>query len=389
MSLRPAFQSLHDWLVDGAPGADTPPKLLARVCDELHRGGVPLERVTGFVRTLHPRIAGKRYQWKPGGEEVVVADLPWGDLQSAGFRSGPLPRVFEQGAEYRTALAGTAPLEFAQLEDLRVQGLTDYLALPLRFIGGAANAITYSTRAAGGFSDDQLDALRWITRPLARVAETLSLMRTAMNLLNTYVGHNAGERILLGHIQPGDTETIRCVIWFSDLRGFTSMSGQSSPAETIAVLNELFECQVPFIEKHGGEVLKFIGDGLLAIFPLEGAEGGDSAEAAAAASSEAFAALDVLNARRATAGAAPLRFGLALHSGDVAYGNIGGANRLDFTAIGSAVNLASRIEGLTGKLGKDVLLSEEVARALKRPTRVVGSFELKGFSVPHTVYELV
>lgn len=388
MRLPPELQPLFDWLVDGAPGCDTPPKIVAELGRRLRDAAVPIDRINAFVRTLHPRIAGRRFHWKPGLEQAVVGELPWGDLDMPAFRAGPLPLVFRTGQEYRTSLAGTAPLEHSELESLRPQGLTDYLALPLKFIGGTNNAITFATSAPGGFTDAQLDGLREITRPLSRVAETLALMRTAVNLLNTYVGRNAGERILGGHIQPGDTENIRCVIWFSDLRGFTSMSGQSTPAQTIAVLNELFECQVPAIDKHGGEVLKFIGDGMLAIFPIGAAvDGPAAAEAAAKASAEAFAALGRLNEERAAKGSPAIRFGLALHAGEVAYGNIGGANRLDFTAIGSAVNLAARIESLTAKLQRDLLLSEDFAKLLLRPTRPAGSFELKGFTGPQAVFE--
>ena len=385
-------------------------KIVGRIGRDLRSAGIPVERISAFVRSLHPHVAGRRFTWDPKLEDATVADLAWGGLTGNAIKASPLPRVYESGLEYRVNLEGKEPLEYPALEDVRKAGMTEYLALPFKFIGDATNAVTFSTNVPGGFTEEQREAIRWIVRPLARIAETLALMRTAVNLLDTYVGRNAGERILSGKIQLGDTERIRCVIWFSDLRGFTSMSGDKTPAETIAVLNELFECQVPAIEAHGGEVLKFIGDGMLAIFAIaEKSNPGQStapshasparadtlemneataANAAAAASVDAFLALDKLNAVRRERGAAPLKFGLSLHVGEVAYGNIGGSNRLDFTAIGSAVNLASRIEGMTSKLGKNVLLSEPLARLLTRPTRSLGNFELKGIAEPQAVYEL-
>ena len=208
-----------------------------------------------------------------------------------------------------------------------------------------------------------------------------------MNLLNTYVGRNAGERILGGQIQRGDVEPISAVIWFSDLRGFTALSDAVSPGELIGALNELFGCQVPAIEQRGGEVLKFIGDGLLAIFPI--VAGGDPlpvlVENALAAADDAFESLAALNVRR---GGDKLRFGLALHVGEVVYGNIGGAGRLDFTAIGPAVNVASRLEGLTSKLAVDIVASQEVAALTRRPLRDLGEFELKGVASAAHVYAI-
>lgn len=381
----PSVQGLFDWLVDGAAGAPTPMAVISRMGDELRAAGVPVDRISAFVRTLHPAIVGRGFFWQPG-EAVRVSENPWSGLQSDEYKRSAAARVVETAAEVRVRL-GREPTTFSGLEGLTKEGFTDYLMLPLKFMGGSVHSISFATRAAGGFSDEHVGAIRTVVRPLSRVAETLALMRTAVNLLNTYVGRNAGEQILKGKIQRGDTESIRCVIWFSDLRGFTSLSGEHTPTEIIAVLNQFFDCQVPFIEKHGGEVLKFMGDGMLAIFPIT-----DTVTAAAAhavqATKDAYAALDALNATRAKTNEAALRFGVALHVGDVAYGNIGGAGRLDFTAIGPAVNLASRIEGLTGKLEKRVLLSEQLVKEASVETRSVGRFELKGVTGQQEVFEL-
>ncbi len=387
MTHHPKVQGLFDWLVDGAQGAPTPMAVVDRVGPELVDAGVPVDRLVAFVRTLHPATIGRRFEWVPGAK-CAVSEAPWAMLNSDMFKLSPMARVFTTGEELRRRLGPGPVTEFADLEDLRLKGFTDYLALPFNFMSGTHHGITFATRAPGGFTDEALAALRYVNRALTRVAETLALMRTAVNVLNAYVGREAGDRILKGQIQRGDTESIRCVIWFSDLRGFTTLSGERTPKEIIAVLNEFFDCQVPAVEKHGGQVLKFIGDGLLAIFPLTEQIGAREAGGhALAAAKEAFASLEALNQTRGGRGDAPLKFGVALHVGDVAYGNIGGSARLDFTAIGPAVNLASRIEGLTGKLGKSLLISDELARALPVPTTPAGTFELKGVAAPQAVFE--
>ncbi|MBL8918873.1 MAG: adenylate/guanylate cyclase domain-containing protein [Myxococcaceae bacterium] len=381
----PSVQSLFDWLVDGAPGAPTPMAVISRMGDELRATGVPIDRISAFVRTLHPAIVGRGFFWQPG-EAVRVQENPWSGLETDEYKRSAAARVQTEGVEVRVRL-GVDQTSYSGLDGLAKEGFTDYLIAPLTFMGGSTHSISFATKAAGGFTEEHLTALRAVVRPLCRVAETLALMRTAVNILNTYVGRDAGDRILKGKIQRGDTESIRCVIWFSDLRGFTSLSGERTPAEIISVLNQVFDCQVPHIERHGGEVLKFMGDGMLAIFPITEAVAAAAARAVEA-TREANASLDALNAGRAKVNEPALRFGIALHVGEVAYGNIGGASRLDFTAIGPSVNLASRIEGLTGKLEKRVLLSEALAKDCPAPTRAVGRFELKGVAGEQQVYEL-
>jgi adenylate cyclase len=379
---------LFDWLVDGAPGAPTPAHVVGRVAPELVAAGIPIDRVEAFVRTLHPHIVGRTFVWTPA-TAVEVLENSYAYLQSPDFLSSPAAAVFRTGAAVRRRLLdpGT-PRDFALLDRLAAEGVTDYLAAPLTFIGGEVHAITFATRAPGGFTDAQIAAVLHLMRPLSRVAEIFALSRTAANLLNTYVGHNAGERIMAGHIRRGDTDTLRAVLWFSDLRGFTAMSGALAPMAMIRVLNDLFECQVAAIERRSGEVLKFMGDGLLAIFPLEGTtrSPGEVCDDALDAADEAFAALHALNGVRVDKAEAPIRFGLALHVGDVSYGNIGGAGRLDFTCIGPAVNLASRLEGLTSRLDRQVVLSAAFAGLTARAVEPLGSFELKGVAEPVEVF---
>lgn len=383
---RAKVKAIFDWLVDGAPGAANAKEVVQRLGPDLNNCGIPIDRVEAFVRTLHPHIVGRSFHWHPG-EQVEVRENSYAYLQSPAFLQSPVSTVFQTGRFVRLRLGEEPPPEhFGSLQRLRDQGYTDYFAGPLNFLSGAVHAITFATKAPAGFAPDHLDRLRDILRPLSRVAEILALTRTAVNLLNTYVGIDAGDRIWHGKILRGDTDSLNAVIWFSDLRGFTSMSAHTAPAEIIATLNELFDCQVPAIEKHGGQVLKFIGDGLLAIFPLRGDDDSARCDAALLAAETAFASLTDLNVRRAAAGKSAIRFGLALHRGEVAYGNIGGSGRLDFTCIGPAVNLAARLEGLTSSLGREMVVSADFAAACSKPLVCIGEFALKGVPEPAKVF---
>ncbi len=258
---------------------------------------------------------------------------------------------------------------------------------PLFFTNGEIQVATWTTRQAGGFTEAQLAGIDNVLAPLARLAEIYALRRTASNLLDAYVGRQAGERILAGRIRRGDSEAIRAAIWMSDMRGFTALSDALPPPILLALLNRWFDCQVPAIVEHGGEVLKFIGDGLLAIFPVAGD--------AAAACGAALAAARAARARIAgddelavLAGGARPRFGLALHLGEVLFGNIGGGNRLDFTCIGPAVNLAARLEELTGMTGHPILASGAFAGHCRQPLIPVGAFSLRGIGAAQAVFAL-
>lgn len=368
-------EPVFDWLVDGALDESSAIGVMSRVAAGMRAGGVPLDRVEAFVRTLHPHIVGRSFVWTPD-RPPEVHEQSWAFLHSPTFAEGPIGQVFASGLEVRRA------------DWLAAEGFTDFVALPLRFRSGDSHAITFATRAPGGFTEEHLAAARRVNRPLSRVAEILALRRTAENLLDTYVGRQTGARILNGHIVRGSYEPIDAVLWFSDLRGFTALSGRLPTPDLLRVLDDLFECQVPAIEAQRGEVLKFMGDGLLAIFPLAGGDLAERARDALAATDRALAEAERVNARRRVAGEAEIHFGIGLHVGQVSYGNIGGAGRLDFTCIGPAVNLASRLEGLTSKLGRPVLLSEDLAKVVGRPTERLGAYELKGIEGTASVFGL-
>jgi adenylate cyclase len=383
------LQKIADWLIDGARSAPSPSRMMADACERVVQAGLPLWRVGVFVRTLHPDIFGRNFIWRPGAE-VAVGTVDFDIQNSPEFRSSPLAIVFREGREVRCRLDDPASDRFPFLDDMRAEGVTDYIALPLLFLDGSNHASSFTTKRPGGFSDDELAALRAIVTPLARVIEIISLRRTASILLDTYVGNRAGERILGGQIRRGHTETMNAAIWLSDLRGFTALSDRL-PAETVVdILNGYFDCQVAAIRTHGGEVLKFMGDGLLAVFPIDEYVGdvqqvcGHVLEAAR----ESRASVEVMQYPIGDA-VERFRFGVALHVGKILYGNIGGGNRLDFTCIGPAVNLAARLEKIAGRLNRTIVASAGFAGTCAGSWADLGEFPIAGFSNAERVYGLV
>jgi len=383
------LQKLTDWLIDGGRSAASPTNFMAETCERMVAAGLPLWRVGVFVRTLHPDIYGRNFIWKPGAE-VELGTVDYKILESPDFHTSPLIIVFQQGLEVRARIDDPASKRFPIVEELRAEGVTDYVAMPLPFINGTVNASSWTTRQPGGFTDEQLAALRRVVTPLARVIEIMSLTRTAASLLDTYVGNRAGERIWGGQIRRGHTETMNAAIWLSDLRGFTALSDRL-PAETVVdILNHYFDCQVAAIRTHGGEVLKYMGDWLLAVFPIDEYIG-DTQQVCGRvldAARESRANVEALHYPNGEA-IERFRFGVALHVGNVLYGNIGGGNRLDFTCIGPAVNLAARLEKIAGRLGRTVVASEGFAGICRGGWSELGEFPIAGFSKAERVYGLV
>lgn len=382
--------TIVDWLTDGARSGQRPEAVLAELCDRLVQAGIPLWRVSVFVRTLHPEIVGRRFIWQQGAGVTITEGL-FELLDTDQFQNSPFLTVIEFGRAIRQRLTGgTNAQEFSIYQDLRDQGATDYLATPLMFTDGSVHVATWSTQQAGGFTNEEIACLEAIVAPFARVTEIRALQRTAANLLDAYVGHHAGERILAGQIRRGHTERIHSVIWLSDMRGFTALADRLPPQTLVDLLNRYFDCQVPAILEHGGEVLKFMGDGLLAIFPLVAGTTEPRAVCAEAlaAAREAEANIVAIEDPALVGNAHGVRFGLALHLGEVLYGNIGSMNRLDFTCIGPAVNLAARLEKLAGRLGRSVILSADFAHYADGHLDDLGDFAVAGFASKQKAFGL-
>jgi len=363
-----------DWLDNGAPPARLPQHVLLQFCHRLDALGVPLYRAGVFVRTLHPNVLGRAFIWQADRDAVEITEAAHEMLESEVFLKSPIRRVFTEHAEIRRRLADPGcPLDFPILEDLVKEGVSDFLAVPLRFLNGEVHAATFATRTPGGFDESQLAALRRVLPPFTRVAEIYGNMRKAQNILDAYLGPSAGAKVLAGQIKRGDGEDIHAVIWFCDLRDSTPLADSMTRREFLALLNDYFECVLGPVQERKGEVLRFIGDAALAIFPV-GERPAEACARALAAAREALERMNKLNKNRQT----PLRFGIGLHLGELTYGNIGTPTRIEFTVVGAAANEAARIEALCKSLEVDLLVSERVARALPGAWKSLGHHTLRG-----------
>ena len=376
---------LIHWLLTDARRITDPKAFLAALAEQLLLHGFEVSRLTTGVPILHPQVHSYSARWDLG----KVSDRFWRLTAESlpVLENSPVKTVYSGGGSVRCD--PTAPPregEFGILADLRREGATDYVALSIPFSDGTAKLLTVATQRPGGFSDEQMALLEAMTPAVAVNLEVQALRFTARTLLETYVGRQAGARVLEGAIKRGMGETIRAVIWLCDLRGFTSLSERLPRDALIELLNEYFGRMCEALDAGGGEVLKFIGDSALGIFPIVDDDTAAVCARALTAAENAQASLAAFNAARIEAGEAPIDYGIALHVGDVMYGNIGGENRLDFTVIGPAVNLAARIEGLCRDLGRHVLLSAGFVAASGMAAQHLGTFSLKGLSDPQQVY---
>lgn len=391
MKTNPKADAIRRWLLDEGRGMGGTRELLDAFCNRLVEAGVPVGRVLVSIRVIHPQILATAYVWKKGGE-LVTTERGHDVLNDPMYLNSPIKLIYEGEDVLRRKLEGPdAQLDLPILRDLHDQGATDYLALGFDFTDGTRHGMTFTSFEPGGFNDLCLSLILDVLPVLSLLLEIRSSRRVATTLLDTYVGHQAGERILRGEIQRGMGQTIGAVILYSDLRGFTAMSDALPTGEVIDVLNTYFEHMTEAIDRHGGQVLKFIGDGILAIFPL-----GDAAfrhyacRQALTAAIEAEEAIDVVNEERRATGQPVLRYGVALHVGDVVFGNIGAPNRLDFTAIGPAVNLTSRLDNLASALDVPVILSADFAETARENFDLVslGKHALRGLPGKQEVFTL-
>ena len=363
-----------DWLIDGARPSRRPRDVLLDTCRRTVAAGLPLSRVGVFVRTLHPNLLGRAFIWQADKGAVEITEAGHDLLESEAFLKSPIRVVFNEHVEVRRRLADPAcPMDFPILEDLRRDGTTDFVAAPLRFVDGEVHAASFATRRPGGFRDEELAALRRLLAPFTRMVEIYGYMQKARNIMDAYLGPSAGEKVLAGQIKRGDSQDINAVIWFCDLRDSTPLAESMSRRAYLALLNDYFECLLgPVLDQHG-QVLRFIGDAALAIFPV-GERPAEACSKALAAARAALARLAKLNENRER----PLRCGIGLHLGELTYGNIGTPTRIEFTVVGAAANEAARIEGLCKVLEVDLLVSERVARQLPEAWRSLGSHTLRG-----------
>ncbi|HEX6113669.1 MAG TPA: adenylate/guanylate cyclase domain-containing protein [Geminicoccaceae bacterium] len=392
-----AYLPLIEWIAAAGLSGRRELDLLQGFCERVVAVGLPLCRAVIGVDTLHPVLEGRVFEWQRDTGSPTESEYGRLDPDSSEDKwlQSPFHRLYETGETTFRRRLGNGPVEFPVLEELRQRGMTDYVAMVNRF--GADGAIglmdcTYSSWAtdrAGGFSDADLAALEFLVPCLAHAIKAASTARIAETLVETYLGRDAGHRVLSGHIQRGVAERISAVLWFSDLQGFTRITDTAPPTEIIPLLNDYADAMVSALHGQGGEVLKFMGDGILGIFDAAAPQ--DACRQALEAADDAIRRVAALNRRRHAGGLPVTRFYLGLHVGDVFYGNVGSFDRLDFTVVGPAVNETSRIAAMCRALDQDVLLSSafvEAAGPSRRRLVSVGRYALRGVRRPQELYTL-
>lgn len=387
---------LAGWLLKEAWKASSTEELAAQFLDFLRGAGYPVDRSTVIIPTLHPQIFATVIVWRADTPEVKVIFEPHDILQQPKFADSPFAPIIRGAGGVRRRLEDDdVKLDFPVVRDLHKEGATDYVAMPFRFTDGQINVISMTSFATGGFSTAHLGQIYEVLPMLGRLFEVHAQRRTATGLLETYLGRHTGTRVLDGLVKHGDSEHIHAVIWFCDFRDSTPLAASMGRRAYLRHLNRFFYCMAGAVLESGGEVLRYIGDAVLAIFPIAQSAG----EARSTATGAPEACLRAVKAARIAAeriqainaqhpDLPPLRFGIGLHRGTVTYGNIGVPQRLEFTVIGTAANEAARVESMTKELHKMVLTSSAFAEHCPEKLVSVGRHALKGLEGERELFTL-
>jgi adenylate cyclase len=382
------------WVTDAGLAGASENMLLAGFSERAVEAGLPLARASVLIDTLHPIHEGRVFGWERDKDEIAPRDYARsnGSENDGRWRRSPFYRLLETGDSFlRRRLTPANDAEFSIFPELRAAGMTDYTAIINRFAAdgviGHMDCVysSWVTDSPGGFCDADLLGLQYAIPFLALAVKTAALGRIAENLVETYLGRDAGRRVLKGGITRGVADRIDAVLWFSDLRGFTRIT-DTSPELVIPMLDDYFDAIVSAIHDRGGDVLKLIGDGVLAIFTAE--DRSIACKAALMAAKLVQQRVAVTNERRFAEGVPTTDAYLGLHVGEVFYGNVGSKSRLDFTVIGPAVNEVSRIAAMCRSAEQPLLLSAAFVEALKDKKRFVsvGRYALRGVGRPQELF---
>jgi len=383
---------LINWLLEEGRDSDDLGAILKEMSERLVAQGIPVRRTSLNMPTIDPTAAGLTFRWSCDEGLQSLTRTPE-DFRGMAFRHSPIRHLLDHGIRSeRWKLEDPDEVrKFADFAELRAAGMTEYALRIARFSQGRTAlqgvALSMTTDRPGGFNDAELDAVGLLVPALSVVAYRIGLLRVATETLSAYLGPHSARRVLQGMIRRGDTQVISAALLLADLRGFTALFDRAPATDVVGWLNQHLECIGDAVTERGGEVLKFLGDGLLAVFAVQrGTERACSDAVSAAIDAQSRNA--ALNGRRAAAGGPALDLSIALHFGDVVYGNIGTARRLDFTVIGPAVNEVSRMETLGKSLGHALLLSESIARSCGRPVQALGPHALRGVAGMREMYVL-
>ena len=388
------FAELTAWITEAGLAGQDETATLTGFCERALALGLPLARANVVIDTLHPIYEGRAFTWTQKRKETRLTEFGRSDERLDLWERSPFYRLELSGESFlRRRLNAETEGEFSIFSDLRAEGMTDYLAITNRFaaegIIGDMDCVysSWATDAPQGFRDSDVDDLSRLMPMVALTLKSASLTRIAGTLVETYLGRDAGRKVLGGRIGRGVADRIDAVLWFSDLRNYTRISDSADPEQIIPLLNEYAGAILSAIHGHEGDVLKLIGDGTLAIFTA--ADRASACHAALAAALEARRGVALVNERRIAANLPTTDMYLGLHVGEVFYGNIGSEERLDFTVVGPAVNEVSRIASMCRSLDQPVLTSSAFAVAIDEPKRLlvsVGRYALRGVERPQSLF---
>ncbi len=378
------------WLFRDGRLISNPRSFVEHLGRQLIEQGAPLWRVRLGCRTIHPLIASWSIVWSHDVTDATERVATHGFTDRDAYIGSPMAHVVETGTPFRRKLSDLDEARDHRLMfELASKGATDYLALPVTFSDGSTGNLVVVSDARDGFSDSDVSKFIELASYIAPIFEVFATRMLARSLLDTYVGPRTGRRVLSGQIKRGDGEIIHAAIWLSDLRNFTPLTETLETKELLALLNSYFEAVAAAVTARGGEILSFIGDAVLVLFPVtESASPNEACSAAVDAVTDAVDGLAATNMRRARSNLPTIDFGVGLHLGKVIYGNVGAPDRLDFTVMGPAVNRTARLEGLTKELGRPLLMSDEVARSISQKTVSLGFHDLRGVAEQQEVFAL-
>lgn len=378
-----AVTEITRWLIGNARLTLGPVELITGFCERLMAQGVPLWRLRAGQRLANPLAVGWGVFWTRDGSGTHEYLVPRTMLSTDAYHGSPFQYVIESGQSFRRRLHDLDASDHQVLHEMAAAAGTDYLAVALEYGDGSVQGLGLVSDGPSGFADEHLDLIERLRQPLAAALEPVAMRRSNASLLKTFLGDGPADAVLAGAFQRGDRQHLDAAILLADLRGFTVLSERLDEADLFSALDRYFEAVVEAVRDARGDVLKFMGDGILAIFPVSAA--GTRAAACRAALRAVADADERLDGATAADGS-PLAFVATLHVGQVSYGNIGSPERLDFTVLGPAVNLVSRLEGLAKQQNRSPLCSAAFARSLELDLAPIGRFPLKGVAEPQEVF---
>lgn len=384
-------QSVIDWVFSAGRRIESTNRFVHQLAHQLNRHGACVDRLMVSLLTLNPQLVGTSETWLKSTDMTTPINATHDVRNTERYIGSPLAVIYETHKRVRQRLDKLPEDAHRAYTELAEDGFTDYVALPV-FFGEVAEpgaAIIISTKRNGGFTDQDIESFRQIRDYLAPVLEVHALRHISRSLMNTYVGKRTSEKVLAGMIKRGDADRINAALWFSDLRNFTQITETLPADQVLEMLNEYFEFVAAAVSARGGEILRFIGDAMLIVFPIDNNMCAQTAcNAAIDAAIDAYNTLATLNHQRRRHNKPEIEFGVGLNVGEVIYGNVGAPDRLDFTVMGPAVNRTARLESLTKEFDCNILFSKDFAEMIETPSQFLGNHDMKGIAQPQAVYAL-